>query len=46
LRFVELMPQVLHNETYRLNDVDQEVDVDIAWKIVQELWGVDIRRSF
>jgi hypothetical protein len=46
LRLVELMPQKLHNLGHRLNDIDQEVDVNVYWKLAQELWGVDIRRAF
>jgi len=46
LRMIEFMPQRLHNEVYRLNDIDQEIDVNVYWKAALELWGVDIRRDF
>jgi hypothetical protein len=46
LKMWEAMPQVLHNKVHRLNEVDQETDVNVYWKLALELWRVDIRRSF
>jgi hypothetical protein len=46
LKMWEAMPQVLHNKVHRLNDIDQEMDINVYWKATQTIWGVDIRRSF
>ena len=45
LRMVELMPQRHHNRGYRLNDLDDDVDLGAYERIAQEVWGVSVRRA-
>jgi hypothetical protein len=43
---IEWMPQEFKGApTWRLEDLDQDVSVDVYWKAALEIWGIDIRRQ-